>query len=104
MRPASFGSVAFLDGSFWLSGRNSTLLQSDSADGLPRLVGGMGTGNSGFQLKISLNVPQTYRIQVSTNLAANSWQDVVTNSAPLSVWTDTNMSGSSTRLYRIAAP
>ena len=97
-------SVAFLDGSFWLCGANGALLQSDSADGIPRLAGATLAGNAGFQLKILLNVPPTYRIQVATNLAANSWQDVVTNSAPTSVWTDTNVSGSSIRMYRIASP
>jgi hypothetical protein len=97
-------SVAFLNQSFWIVGRNGSMLQSDSADGIPRLNGTMLAGNSGFQLKIPLNVPSTYRIQVSTNLSANSWQDVVTNSAPTSVWTDTNVLGSSVRLYRIASP
>ena len=104
--PASVGlnSVAFLDGSFWLCGANGALLQSASTGGIPCLAGTMLTGNAGFQLKILLNVPPTYRIQVATNLAANSWKDVVTNSAPTSVWTDTNALGSSVRLYRIASP
>jgi hypothetical protein len=97
-------SVAFLNQSFWIVGSNGSMLQSDSADGIPRLNGTMLAGNSGFQLKIPLNVPSTYRIQVSTNLSANSWQDVVTNYAPTSVWTDTNALGSSVRLYRIASP
>ena len=97
-------SVAFVDGLFWLCGANGALLQSDSAGGIPRLAGAMLPGNAGFQLKILPNVPATYRIQVSTNLAANSWQDVVTNSAPTSVWTDTNLPGSSIRMYRIASP
>jgi hypothetical protein len=97
-------SLAFYDGSFWLCGGTGALLQSDSADGIPRLAGAMLTGKSGFQLKISLNVPPTYRIQVSTNLAGGSWQDVITNTAPLSVWTDTNVLASPIRLYRIISP
>jgi hypothetical protein len=97
-------SVAFLNQSFWIVGDGGSILQSDSTDGIPRLTGTMLAGNLGFQLKISLNIPPMYRIQASTNLAADFWQDIVTNSACSSVWTDTNVLGFPIRMYRIASP
>jgi hypothetical protein len=98
------GSVAFLNQSFWIAGGGGSILQSDSTDGIPHLTSAMLAENSGFQLKIMLNVPSTYHIQVSTNLAADFWQDVATNTASSTVWTDTNMSGFPIRLYRVASP
>jgi hypothetical protein len=97
-------SVAFLNQSFWIVGSNGSMLQSDSTDYIPRLTGVMLTGNSGFQLKVSLNVPSTYRIQASTNLATDVWQDVATNSSPANAWTDTNVFGLPIRMYRIVSP
>ena len=97
-------SVAFLNQSFWIVGDDGSMLQSDSTDGIPRLTGAMLAGNLGFQLKIPLNVPPMYRIQASTNLATDVWQDVVTNSSPANVWTDTNVLGFPIRMYRIVSP
>jgi hypothetical protein len=97
-------SVAFLNQSFWIVGDDGSMLQSDSTDGIPRLAGTMLAGNLGFQLKIPLNVPPMYRIQASTNLATDVWQDVATNSSPSNVWTDTNVLGFPIRMYRIVSP
>ena len=97
-------TVAYLNGSFWIAGDNGLLLRSDSAGGMPRLTGMMLPGNGGFQVGIPINVPASYRIQVSTNLAAAFWRDVATNSAPSTTWTDTNTAGSAMRFYRVVSP
>jgi hypothetical protein len=104
--PVSAGlyTISCLNGSFWLCGTIGTLVQSDSADGIPHLAGSMLPGKSGYQLKIILNVPPTYRIQVSTNLMANSWQDAVTNTASISTWTDTNAFAHPFQMYRVVSP
>lgn len=99
------GTVAFLNGSFWLAG-GIGIVQSDSVDGHPRLVGNLLPENTGFQLKITLNVPTTHRIQVCTNLSLNFWEDLAgfTNVPSLFAWTDTNAIDSPIRLYRVATP
>ena len=97
-------SVAFLNRSFWITGSSGSILQSDSTDGIPRLSGTALAGGGGFRLKIPLNVPPQYRIQVSTNFV--SWQDVVclTNGLPPACWDDTNALKSPLGFYRIAVP
>ena len=103
--PAGIGlnSVGFLDGSFWLCGENGALLQSDSIDGLPRLAAAMQP--SGFQVRLTLNVPSTCRVQALTNLDGDSWQDVGSITNPVvPVWTDSSAPGLPRRLYRIVSP
>jgi hypothetical protein len=100
-----FNRIAFLNQSFWLAGDNGVILQSDSTDGKPCLVGTLLPGNAGYQLKIVLNTPKTYRIQVSTNLSALDWQDLICVTNPVSpTWTDSNIIVNPMMLYRIAAP
>jgi hypothetical protein len=96
--------ISYLNQSFWVAGDNGLLLQSDSADGIPRLVCSMLPGTGGFQLRIPINVPTNYRIQVATNLAGNSWRDVATNSSATATWTDTNAASSPAGFYRIVSP
>jgi hypothetical protein len=98
-------NAAYLDGSFWLSGGNGAILQSDSSDGIPHLLGALSPDRSDFQLKVTLNCPPTYRVQIKTNLTTG-WQDTATVTNPVSpyIWTDTNGIGSPIRLYRIASP
>jgi hypothetical protein len=97
-------SVAYLDGSFWITGDAGAILQSDSADGVPRLAGQMLSGGSGFQVRITLNAPSAYRIQCSTNLANDTWENlaVITNSVSPFTWIDTEANNSPTRIYRTA--
>jgi hypothetical protein len=96
--------INYLRQSFWIGGASGMLLQSDTADGIPQISGTMLPDGGGFQVKAFLNVPQTYRVQVSTNLAGTFWADKVTNSAPIDVWTDTNILGSAFRMYRVVSP
>jgi hypothetical protein len=103
--PAAIGldSVGFLDGSFWLCGENGALLQSDSTDGLPRLAAAMQP--SGFQVRLTLNVPSACRVQALTNPAGNYWQDVGSITNPVvPVWTDSNAPGVPMRFYRTVSP
>jgi hypothetical protein len=106
--PASVGlnSIKFLNGSFWVCGENGGILQTDSLDGIPRLEGTLLDGNAGFQLRLTLNVPQSWRIQASTSLVAPSWQDLVTitNPTPPFIWNDTNAASHPIRFYRVASP
>jgi len=102
----ALSAVSFLDGSFWLCGGNGAILQSDSADGLPRLAGARLPDNAGYQVKVTLNVPTPCRVQVTTNLAGHSWQDVglITNPVAPVVWTDAAPPGAPLRLYRVVSP
>lgn len=101
---AGLSRVPFLNGSFWLCGGNGTLLQSDSIDGIPHLSGNILPGSAGFQVKVLLNAPSTYRVQVATNLQLpNTFQDL-TNVTNASIWTDTNACTWPVRLYRIVSP
>lgn len=101
---AGLSRVLFLNGSFWLCGANGTLLQSDSLDGIPRLSGAMLPGTTAFQLKVLLNAPSNYRVQVATNLQLpNSFQDLA-NVTNATAWTDTNASAWPVRFYRIVSP
>jgi hypothetical protein len=96
--------IAYLNQSFWIAGADGLLLQSDSSGGRPMLLGAMLPGSGGFQLKIALNVPLSYRIQALTSPGSTLWQDLATNSAPVALWTDTNILGSKLRMYRIVSP
>ncbi|HEV2207549.1 MAG TPA: hypothetical protein VG167_02165 [Verrucomicrobiae bacterium] len=95
-------SLAFLGGSFWLTGDNGTILQSDTADGRPVLAGAMLAGNSGFKLDVVLNAPDSYVIQ-SSAMPGSGWQDVlsVTNPVINHSWIDTNTPGAPVRFYRV---
>lgn len=97
-------SVAFINQSFWITGSNGSILQSDSADGIPRLTGSPLSGNGGFRLTVTLNVPPEYRIQFSTNLA--TWKDLAsfTNAMSPAIWDDSNGFQFPSGFYRIAAP
>jgi hypothetical protein len=96
-------NVAYLDRSFWITGDAGMLLQSDSA--IPSLSGAALPGNAGFQLT-AFNAPSLCRIQASTNLNSNSWQDLVTLTNPPSpfAWTDTNNLTGYLRFYRLKSP
>ena len=106
--PAQVGlnSIAFIDDSFWLSGECGALLQSDSVGGIPRLAGQLLPDNAGFQIKVTINVPASYRLQTSTNLAANSWEDIAvgTNSTRQTVFVDSSTAGFTRKFYRLASP
>ena len=103
---AGLNTVAFAEGSFWVCGLNGVILQSDSADGLPRLIGTTLPDSNSFQLGVVLNVPPVFRIQASATLQPNSWQDLVavTNSVSPFVWTDSNLGGNPSRFYRVVTP
>jgi hypothetical protein len=103
----NFGNaVAYLNNSFWIAGQNGLLLQSDTADGIPRLTGSAIPGNGGIQLKINILPPATYRIQFRSNLLSDSWHDLMTctNSISSDTWTDTNASSLPMGFYRVASP
>ncbi len=103
----ALNSVAFLsDGTFWVTGDQGTILQSDSMDGLPRLTGSILPGNSGFATRITLNVPPSYRIQVCTNTATWLWNDAatITTPTPPYIWIDPKPCTDELRLYRVAVP
>jgi hypothetical protein len=102
----ALGGVAFLDGSFWVTGDNGTILQSDSVDALPRLTGGLLPGDRGFRLQITLNAPPSHRIQTCTDPQFNTWLEVacVTNCRSPYTWIDTNVTRAPIRLYRIVSP
>lgn len=99
-------SIAFLDDSFWLSGEGGALLQSDSLSGIPRLAGVALSGTAGFQIKLTINVPASYRLQASTNMAADSWEDIAvgTNSTRQTVFVDGNTAGFTKKSYRLVSP
>jgi hypothetical protein len=84
--------VAYLNQSFWIVGDSGMILQSDVFDGVPRFAGGTMPGSGGIKLKVTLNPAASYRVQFRTNLFTDTWQDVYTNSSPISAdsWTDTN--------------
>jgi hypothetical protein len=93
--------VGFLSGSFWITGGNGAILQSDPISNQPMLSGQRVPGSGGFELTISGMSGQNLRIQVSTNLTA--WTDayVITNSQPVQMWMDVNASSSGCRYYRV---
>jgi len=101
---APLNSVAFLGDSFWLGGESGALLQSDSLTGIPRLAGFAQPGGAGFQVKVTINVPSSFRIQASTN--AKSWQDcmTVTNPSSQTVFLDSNTAGVPQKFYRLVSP
>jgi len=104
--PAYVGlnSISFLEGSFFLCGNTGAILQSDSVDHLPHLSGVM--RSEGFQIKLVQNAPPGYRIQACTNIASQSWQDLVTITNPASpfVWIDSNALAFPIRFYRAVGP
>lgn len=96
-------SLAFLGGSFWLTGDNGAILQSDTATGQPLLAGSMLPGNAGFALKVALNAPDSYTIQASA-LPGSGWQDLLCVTNPIAqTWVDTNAPAAPFRFYRIKA-
>lgn len=99
-------SVSYLDQSFWIVGGQGMVLRSDSLDAIPHIVGSMAAQNQGFQIEITLNTPQTYRIQRRTNLLSDSWHDILvrTNDGLPAVWTDTNVWNQPSGFYRVVAP
>lgn len=98
--------TAYLNHSFWLVGYSGMILQSDSADGVPRLAGSMLPGNTGFQLNTTINPPATYRVQFRTNILLDSWHDIVTQTNLISsdTWTDTNNCRLPAGFYRVVSP
>lgn len=104
--PANTGlnSITFLEGSFWIGGENGTILQSDSTDGIPRIAPKMVAGEP-FQFQITLNAPFAFRIQSSTNLTMNSWQDIasISNCVPPFTWIDAAPAFEN-RFYRLVSP
>lgn len=101
----SLHSIAYVNQSFWITGDNGMLLQSDVADGIPHFAGAMMPSSGGIKLKVILNPAASYRVQFRTNLL-DAWVDVYTNSSPISsdTWTDTNASQRSSGYYRIVSP
>lgn len=99
-------SVAYVANSFWVLGQAGIILQSESADGVPRLLGSMFSAGNGMQLKITINPEAAYRVQFRTNLVSDSWHDIWTNANPVSsdTWTDTNAFNRSGGFYRVVAP
>jgi hypothetical protein len=99
-------SVAYLNHSFWLVGGSGAILQSSSADGIPRLSGSLAPGNGGVQLNVSILPSATYRIQFRSNLLSDSWHDIMveTNVISSDSWTDTNALNLPQGFYRAASP
>ncbi|HWD92316.1 MAG TPA: hypothetical protein VG938_08205 [Verrucomicrobiae bacterium] len=99
-------SIDYVNQSFWIVGANGMILQSDVADGIPRLAGSMIPGNAGMKLSVTLNPSASYRVQFRTNLLTDIWRDIYvqTNAISSDTWTDTNAVKSPGGFYRIASP
>jgi hypothetical protein len=97
-------SIAYINHSFWIVGDGGMLLQSDSADGIPHLVGSKLAG--GVKLNVTLNPPAGYRVQFRTNLLTDTWHDVYTQTNPITsdIWTDTNAFQVPSGFYQVVSP
>lgn len=98
-------AVSFNSGTFWLSGGNGTIIQSDPIAAQPWLSGRMLPNTNSFELTVNYVAGNSFRIQVSTNEDA-TWADAitVTNCPPVQIWTDTNAAVSASRFYRVVSP
>ena len=70
-----------------------------------QLSGPRWLGGGKFAVRVTGIAPQDFSIQASTNLQANSWQDLVSITNPVSpfVWSDESPTFLS-RFYRVVAP
>lgn len=102
----ALNSIAFLEDSFWLCGASGALLQSDSIGGIPQLAGAALSGNNGFQIRVTMNAPLSYRLQASPDLTADSWTNIaiITNSTRQPVFVDRDTLASPKKYYRLVSP
>lgn len=102
----SVHSIDYVNQSFWITGENGLLLQSDAADGIPHVNGFNMPGANGVKLNVTLNPPGRYRVQFCTNLLTDSWHDIYiqTNSITLDTWTHTNAFQWPSGYYRVVSP
>jgi hypothetical protein len=97
--------AAYGNGTFVVVGDQGTILQSGRGAGSSLIVAN-GYGPAGFELTIAGDTGTRYTLQVSTNLTAAGWIDLLafTNTQPAISLTDTTALSFSKRFYRVVTP